>query len=87
MGVDMKAKISLGAIELIAETELDGQILKSMLNETYKANSIITRPFGKDKNKYHYGALYLDKVADIKITEIPANPNHRYRREKDESTN
>ena len=74
----MKAKISLGAIELIAETETEGKMLRAILNESYKANNRITRPFGKDKDKYHYGALFLDKIANTKTTEIPANPEHRY---------
>ena len=74
----MKAKISLGAIELIAETETEGKMLRVMLGENYKANNRITRPFGKDKDKYHFGALFLDKIAETKTTEILANSEHRY---------
>lgn len=74
----MRAKISLGAIELIAETETEGKMLRSMLNETYKTNDKVTRPFGKDKDKYHFGALFLDKIADMETTEILANSEHRY---------
>ena len=76
----MKAKISLGAIELIAETETEGKMLSAMLNETYKANDRVTRPFGKDKDNYHFGALFLDKIADVETTEMLANSEHRYLR-------
>ena len=86
--IRLKAKISLGAIELIAETELEGRMLKAIINENYKAAKRITRPFGKDKHKYHFGALWLDKIAKVESTEIQPNQDHRYLRgEKNESAN